>query len=234
MGARRLKKEIFNLLQQPDLERVLAAITQLPLKESVNTLFSAICQVDERLRWHGVSAMGVMVARLADSDMEEGRIMMRRLLWSLNDESGGIGWGAPESMAEIMYHHEGLANEYIHMLVSYTRPDGPELEQDGNFLEFEILQRGLLWGLNRLCESRKKLLLAKGLADDVPPYLDSPDAAVRGLAVKLCGRLEIRPAVESIQRLLDDAAVMSIYENGNFGNVSVGKLARQAMMELGH
>ena len=60
--------------------------------------------------------MGASLARLADADMEAARIVMRRLLWSLNDESGGIGWGAPESMAEAMCRHQGLALEYAHML----------------------------------------------------------------------------------------------------------------------
>eukprot|EP00362_Geleiidae_sp_MMETSP1317_P000447 CAMPEP_0201284794 /NCGR_PEP_ID=MMETSP1317-20130820/84991_1 /ASSEMBLY_ACC=CAM_ASM_000770 /TAXON_ID=187299 /ORGANISM="Undescribed Undescribed, Strain Undescribed" /LENGTH=71 /DNA_ID=CAMNT_0047606373 /DNA_START=1077 /DNA_END=1289 /DNA_ORIENTATION=- len=71
--------------------------------------------------------------------MEEARIVMRRMLWSMNDESGGIGWGVPEAMAEVMTCNKGLAEEYIHMLISYMREDGEELFQDGNFLEHESL-----------------------------------------------------------------------------------------------
>lgn len=229
MGARQLKKEVFIILQQSNLDQVLADLRQLPVKATVNGLFSAICQLDDRLRWHGISGMGVMVARLADEEMEEARIMMRRLLWSLNDESGGIGWGAPESMAEIMHHHAGLAEEYIHMLISYTRPDGPELEQDGNFLEHETLQRGLLWGLDRLCTSRKDLLMKKGLPADIPQYLDSPDGVVRGLAVRLCGKLAINPMREGILWLTKDTATVPLYEEGRFISLTVGELALQAL-----
>jgi len=234
MGTRKLKKQIFSLLQQPDLVQVLNDISQLPAKDAVNALFSAICQVDDRLRWHGVSAMGATVARLADKEMEEGRIMMRRMLWSLNDESGGIGWGAPESMAESMHHHEGLAEEYIHMLISYTRPDGPELEQDGNFLEHETLQRGLLWGLDRLCTARKQLLVAKGLPADIPPYLYSADAVVRGLAVRLCGKLAVDSERDRILQLRDDSSEVSLYEEGYFLSFTVGEMATQAIEELGY
>jgi len=67
--------------------------------------------------------------------MEAARIVMRRYIWSLNDESGGIGWGAPEAMAVGIYHHDGLCDEYLHMLISYMLPDGPLEHQDGNFLE---------------------------------------------------------------------------------------------------
>ena len=55
--------------------------------------------------------MGAVVAHLAEKDMESARVVMRRLMCSLNDESGGIGWGAPEAMGEIIASHEGLASE---------------------------------------------------------------------------------------------------------------------------
>ena len=38
--------------------------------------------------------MGLLAADLAGQDMEEARELMRRLMWSLNDESGSSGWGA--------------------------------------------------------------------------------------------------------------------------------------------
>ena len=197
-----------------------------------NVLFSAICQAEEILRWHAVSAMGVSVARLAEQDLEEARIIMRRLLWSLNDESGGIGWGAPESMAEIMACHRTLAREYVHMLVSYARPDGPEIEMDGNFLEHETLQRGLLWGYDRLCDNRLALLRAHGLAADIPPYLDSDDPVVRGLAARLCGRLGISGARPRLRELAGQEHRFTLYRDGIFTPVTVGGLAEQALAGL--
>jgi hypothetical protein len=232
MGARRLKKQVFSLLLQSDFDQVLMDIGRFPAKDVVNVLFSAICQADELLRWHGISAMGVMVARLADEDLEEGRIMMRRMLWSLNDESGGIGWGAPESMAEIMHRHEQLAREYIHMLISYVRPDGSELEQDGNYLEHATLQRGLLWGLDRLCERRQAWLMEKGLAHDIPPYLSSDDHVVRGLAARLCGRLSIGSARDALQQLLDDHTGITFYHEGRFFEFTVSQFSGTALKRL--
>lgn len=235
MGSRQLKKEVLKLLLMPKLEPMLTRISQLPAKEAVNSLFSAICHHDELLRWHGISGMGMMVARLAEDNMEEGRIMMRRFLWSLNDESGGIGWGAPESMAESMHHHENLAEEYIHMLISYTRPDGPELAQDGNFLEHEVLQRGLLWGLNRLCIRRKALLIDKGVLDNIPFYLESDDMIVGALAARLCGTLGIQSARGKILSLLasdKSKTKISVYEEGQFQNFTPKVLAETALQEL--
>jgi len=229
MSGRRLKNEVLDLLAREDLADVLSALQALPAKAVVNALFSAICRSEERVRWQAVSAMGVTVDRLAREELEEARIIMRRLLWSLNDESGGIGWGAPESMAEIMHHHQGLAHEYVHMLISYARPDGPEIEQDGNFLEHETLQQGLLWGFDRLCERRAVLLVERGLGGDIPPYLHSGDPVVRGMAARLCGRLGIGAAREALAALVPDESSFRLYREGRFSEVRVGELAGQAL-----
>ncbi len=231
MGTRALKKEILSLLSEKDLERILKDIGRFPAKPVINVLFSAICRDDDLVRWHAISAMGVMVARLAEEEMEEARIIMRRLLWSLNDESGGIGWGAPESMAEIMHQHAGLAREYIHMLISYARPDGPELEQDGNYLEHETLQRGLLWGYDRLCDRRRDMLLARGLPGDIPPYLHSGDQVVRGLALRVCLRLGVDLSREPLLPFLDDRSPVSLYHEGEFLTFIPAELAEAALGE---
>jgi len=136
-----------DFLLDDDFERAMAGLTAIPPRRAVNPLFSFFCSVTPLLRWRAVSGMGVVVSRLAETQMESARVVMRRLMWSLNDESGGIGWGAPEALGEITARHSLLAGEYAHILVSYIRPDG-------NFLEHPVLQRGLLWGLGRLAHAK--------------------------------------------------------------------------------
>jgi hypothetical protein len=87
--------------------------------------------------------MGRVVAAMATEKPEQARIVMRRLMWSLNDESGGIGWGAPEAMGEIMARNKTLAREYRNILVSYTNPQG-------NYLEYEPLRQGADWAMDRV------------------------------------------------------------------------------------
>jgi hypothetical protein len=91
---------------------------------------------EEKVKCAAVKAMGAVVAKLADHNMEAARIIVRRLMWNLNDESGGIGWGSPEAMGEILARHRGLAGEYAHILISYIR-------EDGNYLENQVLQEGV-------------------------------------------------------------------------------------------
>jgi HEAT repeat protein len=233
MSARKIKQQVLDLLNQEDLAEIERGLAALDAKEAVNALIAAICRSEERLRWHAVTAMGWTVARLADEEMEEARIIMRRLLWSLNEESGGIGWGAPEAMAEIFCRHEGLAEEYVHMLLSYMRPDGDLPHQDGNFLEHETLQRGLLWAAGRLAQCRRELALTKGMADDLPQYLDSPDGAVRGLAARAMGLLGRSHCLERLHELQADSATLRLYEEGKISTVTVAELAAQAVERLG-
>ena len=233
MGTRKIKKQVLNLLSSNDLASIEEQLAQLDAKEVVNALFSAISRSEELLRWQAVSCMGTAVNRLAGEDMEEARIIMRRMLWSLNDESGGIGWGAPESMAEIMVLNETLAREYVHMLLSYMREDGDEAFQDGNYLEYATLQQGLLWGAARLAARRRQLVVEKGMAADLPPYLSSSDPTVRGLAAYTIGILgEPGEAVEQIHELAADTTKVRLYADGIIGVVSVASLAEDAIGRL--
>ncbi|MCI5164551.1 MAG: HEAT repeat domain-containing protein [Candidatus Electrothrix sp. GM3_4] len=234
MGTRAIKQQVLGLLKQDDLAGIEIELALFQEKELINALFSGIGQSDERIRWHAISAMGGAVARLAEQDTEEARVILRRMLWSLNDESGGIGWGAPESMAEIMCHHQGLADEYIHMLISYMRPDGEEECQDGNFLEHEMLQQGLMWAVGRLALYRKKHLLARGVEHDLPPYLESPDATVCGLAARAIGLLGSTEGMQRLQELAkNDQRAVRLYNQGVFSTLSVAELAAQALQEIG-
>lgn len=230
MGSRAIKKEVLALLLAGGgLDRLRSEIRQYKAIDTVNVLFSAICRSDQLVRWLAVSCMGECVARVAHEDMESGRNIMRRLLWSLNDESGGIGWGAPESMAESMCCHDGLAEEYVHMLLSYMLEDGEEICQDGNYLEHGALQQGLMWGMSRLAACKPGLLLDRGISTILPPYLNVPDTEVRGLAVLTAVRLRLVSAQSQLEKLAQQFDIITVYEDGFFQQMEVGRLARQGL-----
>ncbi len=226
---RKIKKEVLELLAEEDLSRARRKLEKYDEHGLVNPLFSALYRPEEMLRWHTVTLFGEVLARLADKDMEAARIVMRRYLWSLNDESGGIGWGAPEAMAEAMFHHDRLCDEYLHMLISYMHPDGPLEYQDGNFLELPALQCGLLWGIGRLAEKRAPLLLKKNIVPDLLAYLASADGTVRGMAVRALGLLQSGDAVEELKHLLNDNCAVRLYHDGKISEVTVAVLAHRAL-----
>lgn len=222
VSQRSLKKHLLTLLAGPDLGPILTELARHPPEALLNALFSGLCHTDPQTRWHAVSALGVSVARLADQNMEAARIVMRRFMWSLNDESGGIGWGAPEALAECLTCHAGLAGEYTKILVSFMR-------EDGFYLELPALQRGLMWGVARVAAVYPDLLRAWNAPHFLLSYLDSEDPIVRALAACALGRLGASAAGPAITRLLPEASSFTLYTDGRLIQVFTADLAREAL-----
>lgn len=218
--GRQLKKTVLNCLQADDFANRLNEIRQLPPRQVVNPLFSFLCSVDERVKWRAITAMGNVVADLAETDMESSRVVMRRFIWQLNDESGGIGWGCPESMAEAMVLNDELAEEFWCLLVSYIQPEG-------NFLEHPILQRGVLWAIGRLAHSR--WVCIRSAAPYLHPFMASSDPIHRGLAAWAAGPIAFEQTIKKLKELTHDPGRLSLYRDSQFGQYTVGELALEAL-----
>ena len=217
---RRLKADIGHMLAGENFVTALDDLRQLPGRQVVNPLFSFFYSGEEQIRWRAIVAMGVVVSHLAATSMESARVVMRRLMWNLNDESGGIGWGSPEAMGEITASHAGLANEFANILISYIDPRG-------NFLEHELLQRGSLWGVGRLAHARPAL--AKRAAAFLPAFYQSPDPYLRGIAVWATGPIlenRLRPLLEN---MLTDHAPLRIFSQMRMVQTTVATLANAGL-----
>jgi len=229
MNRRKLKNFILHQLAKDSLTDVFRSFEKYPENIILKHLFSALCSSNEQVRWNTICCFGTIVSRLAEHNIEDSRTIMRRLLWSLNDESGGIGWGAPESMAEIMCHCRQLRNEYLHMLISYMREDGDELFQDGNYLELPMLQRGLLWGIGRLCQFHDAEMSEKKIVPDLVDYLSSADVVVSAMAIWCLGLLKAKSTIDMISAFTDRKEVVRIYRNNIIEDAEVGGLALEAI-----
>jgi hypothetical protein len=222
--TRQIKPRIRELLvADTDMEASMSAICRYPARQSVNALISFFCDREEIIRWRAIAAIGRVTAMLADDNMESARVVMRRLMWSLNDESGGIGWGSPEAMGEIMARSGRLADEFSRMLRSYVRPDE-------NFLEHETLQRGLLWGIGRLAQVSPTHLDQTDMY--LIPFLQSGDAIHRGYAAWALGHLKSKKAAPLIEKLLKDIHQVIFFEGFQLRRLPVSFLARQAWMQI--
>jgi len=221
VGGRELKKRIREMLATVSgMNEVFSTIAAIPARQVINPLFASFYDKSPLVKWRAVAAMGRVVSRLADHDLESARIVMRRLMWNLNDESGGIGWGSPEAMGEIMAQHPKLAGEYTRMLVSY-------IQVDQNFLEHEALQRGAIWALGRLSQTRPELVAHS--APELRRFLSSPDAFHRGYAAWALGNLKNRAAAPGIGQLKNDPVKIDIFRNLELYTTTVGALAEEAL-----
>jgi hypothetical protein len=222
-ASRAWKERILGLLKSPDFSENTLEIARLPLMKGINALFPFLYHMDGEIRRRAVVALGCLVAELAETDLDEARNVIRRLMWNLNEESGGIGWGSPEAMSEILARHESLAREYVHILASYTR-------EDGNYLDNEVLQQGLLWGIGRVLRRWPDLI--RRAEPHIVPYLASGDPLVRGLAAGLLGELREGRARGDLEGLLRDGAEFQVPMAENPAVRRVQEEAREALRKI--
>jgi len=222
-GGRELKRRVLEALETGGEETAIQALGGIPLKQLVSPLFGALHRMEPRVHWTAVKVMGAVTAGLAREDMEEARVVLRRMMWNLNDESGGIGWGVPEAMAEILTRNEALAREFVNILASYSR-------EEANYLEHEPLQHGLLWGMVRLALVRPELL--RGAKPEVGPFLRSGSPVLRGLGAYLSGLLRLDGLRADLEELARDEAVIREDLDGILPADRVGDLAVLALDEL--
>ena len=206
--ARLSKEEVVALLEEKEYKQLADAIIQK--RSNIRYLNRLLYDPDKLIRWRAIEAMGEIADRLAGEDPEAVRVMLRKLLWTINDESGGIGWSAPECIGEIIYRRPGLFGEFASIIISHA--------------EEEMLRRGVLWAAGRIAQAGPGLVREE--VKDLAGYLDDPDPAVRGYTIRFLSIMGERPEPARHRLLLEDGARVPLYEDGRLYEVRVAKLAR--------
>ncbi len=98
---RQLKTRWKGLIVQDRWRDVLQEAMALPGREAIGPLISFLPQTPE-IKWRGVAIFGKVLAQLANHDLENARVVMRQLMWQLNEESGNLGWGIPEAFGSAL------------------------------------------------------------------------------------------------------------------------------------
>jgi len=216
-SIRHLKEKLTTLFSNGAPQEALDAICHMPHRKVVNALFPFFYSKSPMHFWQAVTAMGAVVSLLAEENVESARVVMRRLMWNLNEESGGIGWGSAEAMGEIMARNDRMADEYACMLISYINPCG-------NYIDNPALQQGILWGLGRLARNRPHL--AEGASALLVPFLTSPNPRLRGLAARTASSLPCDATKPLLIRLYNDNETISLFVNGSICEITIGSLAQ--------
>ena len=115
-----LKRMVGDLLLRREHERLVELC--LTDRRAWKSLRANLYQTDEELVWPAIEATARLMSRWwRDGRENKVREYVRGLFWSLNDESGGIGWNAPQTIAEIVINIPELADPYASMMMD--RPD---------------------------------------------------------------------------------------------------------------
>ena len=226
-SLRHYKKKLFELFKSTDFNSALDELNYLSPSQIINLLFSLILSTNSQVKWNAVLSMGVVTRSISEQSRESSRNILRRLMWNLNDESGGIGWGSAEAMGEILSSSDFLLDEFVPILISYLR-------EDGNYQENEIMQRGVLWGIGRVSTVYPNKVIR--YKQYLLPYLNSNDQGVRGLSAWIMGLLRLEEVMPALKKLMDDKSEFETCINGRVITKSVGELAGEAleMIDIAH
>jgi len=215
-----LKKTLLSALESNDLDAVvaLAASDRKVLSRLVRLAYDK----DTLVGWRAIKAAGLVAHVLVKSDYEFLRETCRKLLWSLTDESGGIGWSAPEMLGEIVSADPARFRDIIPLIASAYE------------VEEEVFRAGVLYALGRIAETAPELaapyqkIIIMSLADREPlvkvrgiwlvrllwPWAKSNDIWNR----EYCERISL-----SLDKLSADKGEAWVYQTDNFISLQVGQ-----------
>jgi HEAT repeat protein len=197
------------LLHKRDIDGLASLAGQEP--KVIRVLLSLLLETEDLTRWRAIQGIGAIAAIKAQSNSESVPDLLRRLLWSMNDESGNVGWHAPEAIGEILACVPSLIDEFGPILFAYLRE--------------EPFERGSHWALARISWVKPDTLIEyhKTLFQS----LDDSDPFIRAhAAISLCV-MGSGSAKEKIKDLSGDKSAFSIfdYRSGKMEDLTVGQVA---------
>jgi hypothetical protein len=177
-------------------------------------------ETDETLRWDAIETIASLMGKWWHEGKKEAVLeYIRNLLWLLNDESGGIGWGAPETIAETIILIPELLQPYGSMMMAHAL-EGPPMLNSG------------LWAIGRLGKrARESIPLFQ---DRVFAAFDSREPQTLGLAAWAMGQAGFTPALAAVKTLADRKELVRILIDGHFQEKPLGDWAQEAIASLSH
>jgi HEAT repeat protein len=178
-------------------------------------LVSLLCDPDELVRWRAVSAIGL----LAGAAPELAQPLVTRLYWSLNDESGGIGWMSAPALGEIGRNAPALLRHCVRPLVRY--------------LDEPFLLAGALWAVGRLAPAFPAE--TREVVPEVARRCHGDDPAVRAQAAVALGEIGEDGGGRTgraIGTLAGDARPARLYQDGELVTKQVQEWAAAALARL--
>lgn len=209
-----MKEKIKKLLAEKRYDELIALSSRG--KSIFRILISLTYDKKDIISWRAIEAVGLASKEIARTRPELVRNTVGRLLWMIRDESGGIGWSSPEMLGEIVRNNPEQFSDIAPIIAS--------------FLDEDMLAAGVLRAIGRIGQVNPGLV--KHAMPAILPYLHSPDPVLRGFAVYAIGEIGSAGAIRELEKLQDDISSITIYEDGELREKTVGGLARSSIKRL--
>ncbi len=198
------KKDFLSLLERQDFETLQHA--SLHNQNVLGWLIGLSYDKEKPLAWTAIEAMGYIAkAYVLAQKIEPLRNTIRKLLWSMTDESGGIGWRAAELIGEIINAEPSHFEDIIPILWSQR--------EEESFLESV---------LRSMIKLSKKINLTEYInfeKDEMIKLLNHEKDEIRALTAILINRLKIGLEIpKEIEEIL-----LPVYNHGKIMKLKIVK-----------
>ncbi len=170
----------------------------------VRTLISLSYDKSQVIAWKSIEAIGRVVYLASEEKPEFGKEIIRRLLWSIRDEAGGIGWSSPEIIGEIVRNDPARYHDIPRILWS--------------FMDEEFLRKGIIWAMGRIGE------VAPGLVDFASPYLRLIAGNDTDIEMRFYAKWALCKMGEEFESKEPDDIKVVIYDNGELKDMFFSQL----------
>ncbi len=212
-----MKKSVMAALESNDFEQILTLAYRT--RRVLSALVRLAYDKETLVGWRAILAIGKVATIFMENNYTFLRETVRKLLWSLTDESGGIGWSAPEILGEIISADPRKMADLVPIIAELFS------------VEEETFRPGVLYALMRIAE--KEPGLVQPFHGIILSGLKEKDPLAKVYAIKTIRLLKgylAKAQMEDLNQALcnckDDKSEAWIYENDGFSSVVVGDLAR--------
>lgn len=219
MGQRETKQQMYAALEGNGLDALVEYITSD--RKAVSQLIRFSYDKETLAGWRAIKTMGRIAKRIWITDHEFLRTTVRKLLWSLSDESGGIGWSAPELLGEIVSADPNGFADIIPLIAEVYD------------IEERTFRPGVMYALYRIAEQAPERVAC--FKNTILRALEDGDPLVRLYGIRLAGLLmpiahqlgmwsrdHCNEIVISLNKLIIDKNVVWVYGQESFIDVEVG------------
>lgn len=202
-----IKKRLKAYLENNEYEAVISL--SLQDKSVLRWLISLSYDKEDVISWRAMEAMGKVARAMTPERIDVVRDVIRRLLWSMGEESGGIGWSAAELLGEIIVSNPEKFADIIPIVWSFREED--------------MFRAGVvraMWRIGSVSQEKISFVF-----EDVEPLLCDNDPQVRAYGFLLASLSNDKLFVSSAcDRLKNDESYIMLYRNGELTGTTIAKL----------
>ena len=199
----KLKAKVEELLIKKSFDDIFLLVKR-PTK-LIRFLMGTLYSDKLELRYAAAYTIGLCTERIYNKDQEKVKDILKKLLWSLNDESGFVCWGAPLAIGEIVRNIPDLHTTYAQFLISF-------LSHPQVILNNKDLEKGTMIALAQLGNLEDHL--KEQLTPILHEYLENDDEELIELTL-WCGLVnDLMSIKKKADNYPDKTMCINIYEDG--------------------